>query len=69
MGTGFAAYLVDFRRGTTTYYTIDGDLTDLEAADHHDHVTPEFDMAGVRSAISEAQQLVAGSPIVAFAGR
>ena len=60
MGSGFEDYAVDFRRGAATYYTIDGDLIDLEAAGHRGDVAAGFDLATVRNAIAEAQQLVPG---------
>lgn len=60
MRSGFEGYAVDFRRGAATYYTIDADLIDLGAAEHHGDCAAGFDIAAVRSAITEAQQLVPG---------
>jgi uncharacterized protein YbcV (DUF1398 family) len=60
MKEGFESYLVDFRRGTATYYLSDGPTIELIAHPIDTAIAPTFDQAGLQAAIREAQQLVPG---------
>jgi uncharacterized protein YbcV (DUF1398 family) len=59
MRAGFESYSIDFRRARAIYYLRDG-----KSVEHPTHesgsVAENFDVAAVREAIREAQQLVPG---------
>ncbi|MCX5516497.1 DUF1398 domain-containing protein [Kaistia algarum] len=57
---GFESYAIDFRRSTATYFTPDGDSIELRTHRTETPVAPAFDVAAIREAIREAQQLVPG---------
>ncbi|MDF7774744.1 hypothetical protein P1X14_05750 [Sphingomonas sp. AOB5] len=66
---GFDGYLIDYRRGTATYYHGSGETLDLPA-----HVSPvaiaaAFDVETIRAAIRDAQMLVAGYTYPGFCDR
>jgi uncharacterized protein YbcV (DUF1398 family) len=52
---GFEGYVVDYRRGTTTYFLPDGDSVALENRPSQGSVAPQFDAAGVASQVKWAQ--------------
>jgi uncharacterized protein YbcV (DUF1398 family) len=60
MEGGFDGYAVDFRRGTRTYYVAGGEALELETARLSVPVAERFDVAVVKDAIREAQQMVPG---------
>jgi uncharacterized protein YbcV (DUF1398 family) len=64
MAAGFDGYLVDLRLGQATYYLPDGEGLELPA--HRSAVAAEFDTAGVKAAIREAQGLVPGYTYTGF---
>ena len=66
MAEGFESYLIDFRRGTATYYLPDGDSVELSTHKVDDAVSPALDVTVIQSAIREAQQLVRGYTYVGF---
>lgn len=55
IGAGFESYVVDYRRGTTTYYLADGDSLVLENETATGSVAAAFNAAGVEAAVREAQ--------------
>ena len=57
---GFESYAIDFRRARATFYTPDGDSVELATHRMDVPVGENLDAAAMRSAIKEAQQLVAG---------
>ena len=57
---GFDGYLIDFRRGSPTYYRPDGDCVELPTHKVGVAVAATFDAARLQAAIREAQQLVPG---------
>ncbi|SLN44372.1 DUF1398 domain-containing protein [Oceanibacterium hippocampi] len=57
---GFEGYAIDFRRATATYYLPDGGSVALPAHGVGAAVAPDFDAAGMRAAIREAQQQAPG---------
>ena len=64
-GTGFEGYLVDYRRGTTTYYLADGDSIVLDNPGRHGGPVAEvFDAEGVAARIRWAQS---GAPDYSYA--
>lgn len=52
---GFEGYVVDYRRGTTTYFLPDGDSVVLENRPTEGAVAAQFDPAGVASQVKWAQ--------------
>jgi uncharacterized protein YbcV (DUF1398 family) len=60
MESGFDGYAVDFRRGTRTYYPAGGEALELETARLSVPVAERFDVAVVKDAIREAQQMAPG---------
>jgi uncharacterized protein YbcV (DUF1398 family) len=52
---GFEGYVVDYRRGTTTYFLPDGDSVVLENRPTEGSVAAQFDPAGVASQVKWAQ--------------
>jgi uncharacterized protein YbcV (DUF1398 family) len=60
MEGGFDGYSVDFRCGTRTYYLPSGEVLELETARLSVPVAERFDVAVIKDAISEAQQMVPG---------
>jgi uncharacterized protein YbcV (DUF1398 family) len=52
---GFESYVVDYRRGTTTYFLPDGDNVVLESRHSAGSVAPQFDPAGVAGQVKWAQ--------------
>ena len=55
IGAGFESYVVDYRRGTTTYYLADGDSVVLENEKTAGSVVPAFSASGVEAAVRQAQ--------------
>ncbi len=60
MNGGFESYAVDLRRATATYYLPDGESVEISAHLVDTAIAPNFDAAGIQSAIREAQQLAPG---------
>ncbi len=60
MEAGFESYTVDFRRAVATYYLADGESIELPTHRIDVPVAPAFDEGAMKSAITEAQQLVPG---------
>ncbi len=56
----FEGYSVDFRRGTVTYFTVDGKSFELPSVQMDLAVSPEFNRPEIQSAIREAQREVPG---------
>lgn len=52
---GFEGYIVDYRRGTTTYFLPDGDNVVLESSHSAGSVAAQFDPAGVAGQVKWAQ--------------
>ena len=52
---GFEGYVVDYRRGTTTYFLPDGDNAELKNPLSEGAVAPRFDPAGVAMQVKWAQ--------------
>ena len=52
---GFDGYVVDYRRGTTTYYLPDGDNVELKNRTSEGAVAAQFDSAGVAAQVKWAQ--------------
>jgi uncharacterized protein YbcV (DUF1398 family) len=52
---GFEGYIVDYRRGTTTYFLPDGDSIELKNRLAEGTVTAQFDPAGVAVQVKWAQ--------------
>ena len=52
---GFDGYVVDYRRGTTTYYLPDGDNVELENRPSEGAVAAHFDAGGVAAQVKWAQ--------------
>jgi uncharacterized protein YbcV (DUF1398 family) len=52
---GFEGYIVDYRRGTTTYFLPNGDNVVLESRHSAGSVAAQFDPAGVASQVKWAQ--------------
>ena len=69
MAAGFESYFVDFRQAKATYYTPDGDSVELISGARGASIAPDFDAAAVRSAISEAQNLVPGYTYKGFCAK
>ncbi|HYQ45201.1 MAG TPA: DUF1398 family protein [Polyangiaceae bacterium] len=57
---GFDGYLVDLRRGQTTYYLPSGEALELPTHDSAVAVAARFDTGVIQTAIREAQALVPG---------
>jgi uncharacterized protein YbcV (DUF1398 family) len=55
---GFDGYTIDYRRATATYYLPDGDSVELSTHTTGAPIVEAFDVATVRAAIREAQQMV-----------
>jgi uncharacterized protein YbcV (DUF1398 family) len=66
MEAGFESYGIDFRRATATYYLADGESIELPAHRVDATLGPTFDVALMRAAIREAQQLVPGYSYKSF---
>jgi uncharacterized protein YbcV (DUF1398 family) len=66
MQEGFEGYAIDFRRALATYYMADGDLFEMPTHKIDDPVAPSFDVAHIRAAIKEAQQLAPGYTYLSF---
>lgn len=66
MQVGFESYMIDFRRGTATYYLPDGDSLALPAHRVTSPVRASFDVPAMQAAIREAQQLVPGYTYAGF---
>ena len=49
--SGFESYIVDYRRGTTTYFLPDGDSIMLENCLPNGTIAPQFDQVGVAAQI------------------
>jgi len=69
MRNGFEGYAVDFRRAAATYYLSDGDSIELPTHTIDTPVAPAFDVASIKSAIKEAQQLVPGYTYAGFCSK
>lgn len=65
MEGGFESYLVDYRRGTTTYFAPDGDSLELAGHPTEGVVAARLDKAALGEAIREAQ---ANGPGYTYAG-
>ena len=52
---GFEGYLVDFRKGTTTYYLSDGDNVELDNVATQGAVGPGFNSETVKANIRRSQ--------------
>jgi uncharacterized protein YbcV (DUF1398 family) len=52
---GFEGYVVDYRRGTTTYFLPDGDSVELENRASDGSVAARFDAASVANQVKWAQ--------------
>lgn len=63
---GFEGYIVDYRRGTTTYFLPDGDSVELKNRPSEDAVAAQFDTAGVVTQIQWAQANPQDYSYVAF---
>lgn len=57
---GFESYSIDCRRANAIYYRTDGGSVELATHQHDMAVAEVFDIAAIRAAIREAQQLVSG---------
>lgn len=66
IGAGFESYAVDMRRQTATYYLPDGQSVELVTHRSDSPVAPAFNLAAIRAAIAEAQQLVPGYTYLGF---
>jgi uncharacterized protein YbcV (DUF1398 family) len=53
--SGFESYIVDYRRGATTYFLPDGDSVMLENLPSRGTVAPHFDQAGIATQVKCAQ--------------
>jgi uncharacterized protein YbcV (DUF1398 family) len=60
MQEGFEGYMIDFRCAAATYYLADGESIVLPTHRTNVAIAATFDVATIRAAIKEAQQLVAG---------
>ena len=69
MREGFESYAIDFRRATATYYLPDGDSIVLPAHRGEVPIPDALDIAAVRAAIAEAQQLVRGYTYAGFCAK
>lgn len=61
---GFDGYVVDFRRGDTTYVLPDG--ASVSFAGHRPDVAAQFDASALKAAITEAQTGAAGYSYAGF---
>jgi uncharacterized protein YbcV (DUF1398 family) len=52
---GFESYVVDYRRGTTTYFLPDGDSVVLENRASAEAVAERFDQEGIAAQVRRAQ--------------
>lgn len=66
---GFESYGVDFRRGTATYYTPDGDSVELNAEAVRGPVAKAFGPNAIASAIREAQANAPGYTYLGFCSK
>jgi uncharacterized protein YbcV (DUF1398 family) len=66
MQEGFEGYMIDFRRATATYYLADGENIVLTTHGNTSAIAATFDVAAIRAAIKEAQQLVPGYTYIGF---
>lgn len=66
---GFESYAIDFRRHTATYYLPDGDSVVVPTRHGATPIAPAFDVATVRGAIREAQELVPGYTYPGFCAK
>ncbi len=66
MRAGFEGYSVDYRSGTTTYFTADGDSAVVENRPSEGMVAAGFDQAGVAAQIKWAQANPADYSYAAF---
>jgi uncharacterized protein YbcV (DUF1398 family) len=57
---GFESYMVDYRRGTTTYFLPGGESVELSGHEADSEVAPALDPVALQAAIREAQALVPG---------
>jgi uncharacterized protein YbcV (DUF1398 family) len=64
--SGFESYIVDYRRGTTTYFLPDGDSVALENHLLDGTVAPHFDQAGIATQIKWAQANPSDYSYIAF---
>lgn len=69
MEAGFESYTIDFRRAVATYYLADGDSIELPTHRIDVPVAPAFDAGAMKSAITEAQQLVPGYTYKGFCNK
>jgi uncharacterized protein YbcV (DUF1398 family) len=69
MQEGFESYAVDFRRASATYYLSDGDSVVLPTHRCEVPIGDALDIAIVRAAIREAQQLVPGYTYAGFCSK
>lgn len=69
MEAGFESYTIDFRRAAATYYLADGDSIELPTHRIDVPVAPAFDAGAMKSAITEAQQLVPGYTYKGFCNK
>ncbi len=60
MKAGFERYMVDFCRGTTTYYLPSGENMLLETFQKSTQIPEQFSKEDIQKAIKEAQMKVAG---------
>lgn len=66
---GFESYLVDYRRGTATYYMPSGDSTEVEAPESETPVAAVFRADVVEQAVREAQAKVPGYTYQGFCAK
>lgn len=69
MTAGFESYAIDYRRSTATYYLPDGDSIVLPTSHGDGRVSPALDVAAMKGAIGEAQQLVPGYSYAGFSSK
>jgi uncharacterized protein YbcV (DUF1398 family) len=69
MREGFESYAIDFRRASATYYLADGDSVVLPTHGAEVPIADALEIATVRAAIREAQQLVPGYTYAGFCAK
>jgi uncharacterized protein YbcV (DUF1398 family) len=66
MQAGFEAYMVDFRRGTASYYLPNGETLDLPLHQISTPMGTTFDADAIKNAIRAAQQQAPGYTYLGF---
>lgn len=69
IGAGFEGYDVDYRRGTSTYFLVNGDSVQLSLPKSDAKVAAEFRAGEVEQAVSEAQRNAPGYTYVGFCAK